>query len=469
MQLSTPPNDPQMTLIANASKLQRFTSLLNSISLEKDRIIEEAQRIRPGRACILQLPPDSQSMFDAKNMYNGINVHFPIIFDDGVKWLLRVRQSHNGYPPPEIQRFVVRSEVTALTILKNGGVLVPDAWYPLFDGQSSQPDLCYFFCQLLNGASLNIPKRGIDALWTPGPKIKHIIEEYVRIYILMADIPISSSLIGCPIPDPDDPHHITIGPLATHRALNMIEPPYFPGPFKNNQERYLAQINIALDHIFNGHLCQRNTLDAYLWHLELRELVGLCDMLAEEPNKVYIRHADDKGDHLMGDGEGNVTGIIDWEWAYATTKEEAFSSPNFCFTHNRYYAGNNFITPAEELLIQAYERFGRKDLADCIRNGKIYQRLSHIGTFESWPCPQRGFLEVFARWKPANLKPPAKFDTSWRIYLIDRYRDNETLQVLIKCENWDQEKGRAEVESEREKRLEKRNKKCKEHSSVESS
>ncbi|WWD05424.1 hypothetical protein V865_003501 [Kwoniella europaea PYCC6329] len=149
MQLSTPPNDPQLTLIANASKLQRFTSLLNSLSLEKDRITEESQRVRPGRTCILQLPPDSQSMYDAKNMYNGINPHFPIIFDDGVKWLLRVRQSHNGYPPHEIQRFVVRSEVTALTILKNGGVLVPDAWYPrpLIDGQSSQPDLCYFFCQ----------------------------------------------------------------------------------------------------------------------------------------------------------------------------------------------------------------------------------------------------------------------------------------------------------------------------------
>lgn len=33
-------------------------------------------------------------------------------------------------------------------------------------------------------------------------------------------------------------------------------------------------------------------------------------------DKFYLKHTDDKGDHTVFNDDFNITGIIDWEWAY---------------------------------------------------------------------------------------------------------------------------------------------------------
>ncbi|WWC88173.1 uncharacterized protein L201_003078 [Kwoniella dendrophila CBS 6074] len=93
---------------AKESKLIRFAQLLDKIGAIQSQIISAAEAIRSGHTCIIELPSSAKNMVKNKNMYNGMNIHFPIIFDDGLKWLLRVRQCHNGQPPLEIQQFITR-------------------------------------------------------------------------------------------------------------------------------------------------------------------------------------------------------------------------------------------------------------------------------------------------------------------------------------------------------------------------
>ncbi|WRT65975.1 uncharacterized protein IL334_002926 [Kwoniella shivajii] len=380
-------------------------------------------------------------------MYNGVNIHFPIIFDDGIKWLLRVRQSHNGNPPIGIQEVVIASEVTVLNILNNGGVPVPKAWLNPQHGDRTEESsaagvgaLQYFFYEFLPGPKLKVTRRGDDALWNPGTKIRKFIEDFAKIQIKMSNIPISANLIGCPVSPLGDNTKLIVGPLTSCRCLNMLDPPYFPGPFRTNQDRYLAQINTALSHIVNGHLCQKAPLDGYLWHLQLKELVQNCTELDKEFDQVFIRHADAKEDQFMGDEDGSISGVLDWEWAYVTTKEKAFSSPVFCFHHNKYFGSSMDLVPAEQLLVHAYERFGRSDLADCVRNGKIYQRLSHIGTFDQQICRQSAILKTFAKFKPEGFDPPNRVGEKWRLYLANRYHTDPCLPEMIARAGWESEK-----------------------------
>ncbi|KAJ5776807.1 hypothetical protein N7520_000053 [Penicillium odoratum] len=44
----------------------------------------------------------------------------------------------------------------------------------------------------------------------------------------------------------------------------------------------------------------------------------------EVTEQFYLKHVDDKGDHLMVDDELNITGIIDWQMTRVVPVDEAF-------------------------------------------------------------------------------------------------------------------------------------------------
>ena len=62
-------------------------------------------------------------------MWNAMNVHFPVVFDDGVRWLVRVRRLRRDGPDPERQRRMVDSEAATMNALqKVVGDQIPRAW-----------------------------------------------------------------------------------------------------------------------------------------------------------------------------------------------------------------------------------------------------------------------------------------------------------------------------------------------------
>ncbi|WWC60607.1 uncharacterized protein I303_103181 [Kwoniella dejecticola CBS 10117] len=435
--------------------MNQFESLLQHLRQLRPSIEQDAERIREGCSATLSIPIDAQSMVDSK-MWNGINIHLVIFFDDGVKWLLRLKQDHGDYPPFEIRHAVLDSEITTLRLLKRAGAAVPNAWMPdslrTAEAYQDRP-LDYFFYEYLSGTALQINRKGPYSLAQPGKRIRRILEGFANTQIAISNAPIRQRLIGSlrshssGSVDEASQEDLYVGPLVTYHCGQYVKPPYFPGPFSNNQERYLTLLDIVLQHIENGYLCQHDPLGAYIWHLELRELVETCDMLRAEPAEVFVRHADDKQDIFMGDKKGNTSGIIDWEWAYVTTRAEAFSSPTFAFDRPTFAAGNNKTSAVEDILIEIYMKAGRADLAECLTNGRIYNHLSFIGRFDH-TCSPRGVIKAFAATKPFNLNPPINgtFDEDWWIYCIDPYQSNPVVQYLIQKVGWDKEKTRKEVE-----------------------
>ncbi|WWC68352.1 uncharacterized protein I206_102277 [Kwoniella pini CBS 10737] len=223
------------------------------------------------------------------NMNGPVNYHFPISFDDGVKWLLRVRQMSPTPSPRAFPLDILVREVATLRYMNQCAFWVPNAW--------------------LEGSIMSASTDSDDDSNTT---VRRNYQNDVIGSLTYPDFDLSASPI--------------VGPFVTLNTLHDLEAPYFVGPFRSNQERYTAHVNLALQYIAEGRICTRSPLDAYLWHLQLRELVATCPELAEPIVHGYIKHPDAKGDHILVDEIGKLIAVIDWQWVHVTTKVDAFEA-----------------------------------------------------------------------------------------------------------------------------------------------
>ncbi|WWC60598.1 uncharacterized protein I303_103172 [Kwoniella dejecticola CBS 10117] len=397
----------------------RVVRLVGEAQSCRESLIAEIKLLRPGCDFTLEIP--NYDALSQKGWFADCNIHLPITFDDGVKWFIRVRQ-RGRKSPAEITDSIIRSEVCTLNLLKRSGIPVPEAWLPRYlqkgcTGGERLP-INYFFYEVIEGKPLHLPIDGRDPIELPEDEMRAFVEEYAKLQIRFADMKLPFNKIGCLVPagnglpDTSD-ESLEVGPIYNRGTFMKPTPPYVFGPFSTIEERYLAHIDATLEYILRGALQKDLIIEDYLWHLELREYIQVSSQLntpACEP--VFIKHADERGDHLMRDHAGHIVGILDWEWAYVTTKEEAFSAPSvFNLNLNFWRFGDNSLRPIEQALIDAYTRLDRPDLADCVRDGKIYNRLEMIGQYDPmWA--KSGFREVFGNNIPADFNPPEK-DYDW--------------------------------------------------------
>ncbi|KAB8074695.1 hypothetical protein BDV29DRAFT_201197 [Aspergillus leporis] len=71
----------------------------------------------------------------------------------------------------------------------------------------------------------------------------------------------------------------------------------------------------------------KQEVDAFpIHHFLLDSPLEVLSYYYHDDTQFYLRHADDKGDHLLVDDDYNITGIVDSEWAYTDAKPAAFNS-----------------------------------------------------------------------------------------------------------------------------------------------
>lgn len=135
-----------------------------------------------------------------------------------------------------------------------------------------------------------------------------------------------------------------------------------------------------------SHEVDRLSVDNYLAFLwRLRALPDLVAESASREGPFYLKHYDDKGDHILVDDDYNITGIIDWEFASAEAKELAFSSPCMMWPVGDFYDGSNALSEDEVRFAAAFGRRGRGDLAELVRRGRRWQRfLFFLGGGVPW-------------------------------------------------------------------------------------
>lgn len=225
----------------------------------------------------------------------------------------------------------------------------------------------------------------------------------------------------------------TFGPFAQPPCFETPEKAL--GPFAELDEAYPALIRQQM-HTFLNHELSGLPLDNYLtliWRLE--NLSNLIEGSVSRKGPFYLRHFDDKGDHILIDEHFNITGIIDWEFASFEAKEQAFNSPCMMWPVGDFFDGGNDLSEDELQFAAMFEQRGRADLAKVIRGSRQWQRYLYFlgGGFPTDIDELKSLFEGLRKSFSVNMMEDLKPYEKWRQDMLDRFKRSDLgIQALLR-------------------------------------
>ncbi|KAI9147406.1 Protein kinase-like domain protein [Paramyrothecium foliicola] len=343
------------------------------------KLCARASQVRSGTnvPCSIDLSPRNLSA-----MMGGQNCHAEIKFEDGVVWIARFRLSSAISPPTEVRDYVLQSEATTMQFLERH-TRIPSP--RVFDWAcESDPTntigVGYILMEKMPGTPLD---------WQSATAIQKekIVRQLAEIMLEIERHPFDQlgSLITT-VTSGDTTSNVTavsqmqLGGLAQHSTFRSGEGGRPLGPFHSSQDAFRALVEAHLRMIVAGEIgTAENALDVFLAHrFRLDVLDRVSEQTATDSNggeRFFLKHTDDKGDHILVNANFEIVGIIDWEWCSTTSKQEAFSSPCMMWPVAAFYDGSNELAEEEILLARVFRESGREDLACCVLDGRKVQRL----------------------------------------------------------------------------------------------
>jgi hypothetical protein len=112
----------------------------------------------------------------------------------------------------------------------------------------------------------------------------------------------------------NDAKETVVGKLVDIRETNHPDCEDLGGPFSSTREKYLYQLVASIAAIKAGYLFRDAPLRAYLAYCEVKKLVLACQQLKEVEDGFYLRHPDATSNNILMLENGEVSGLLDWEW-----------------------------------------------------------------------------------------------------------------------------------------------------------
>lgn len=399
---------------AREAERDEITKLFDKINISA--LISRASALRGGLAC--SIPQDLRyDRSTRSSVMGGMNYHIEISFEDGIRWLARIRRSNATSPPTELRDYILRSEVSTLQFLSETKVPVPKVFDFNFC-ETNPVGVGYILMEKLPGSSLRW------SLATPEQRNK-VTSQLADIYIELKAYPFN--MTG----SMHQPGSHNIGPFARESLTEFHGPRMNAlGPFFSTEEYFSAYIQLILELIVRQESYVDRAVDAFLIHRFLLDKVPeACSQSHLDDGKFYLKHADEKGDQILVDGEFNITGIIDWEWAHTDSKSGAFNSPIVLLSVGDFYAGVNSIGEDEIFFAKCFEAKGHADLGRIVRNGRLIHRFRFCCGYDlaDW----EGFLGLFAGLLRAmGITGDFHWD-AWKAEALERYEGDHRLQRVI--------------------------------------
>lgn len=251
----------------------------------------------------------------------GMNYHVEICFDDGVKWIARIRRFNATSPPAALRDCIIQSEVATLKFLERTRVPTPRVFDFALEQAGNPVGVGYILMEKLPGKSLRC------AIATQEQR-RRVMDQLADTFIELRRY--SFNLLGS-LDRPGDSH---VGPFARESLTDFTQSEmHTTGPFSSLEEYHKSSLQLILDLILREEIYSQQAVNAYLIHRFLIDLVPSVLPLPgqDDEKKYYLKHADDKGDHILVDDDFNMTGIIDWEWAHTAPPAYAFNSQSAFF------------------------------------------------------------------------------------------------------------------------------------------
>ncbi|KAE8379592.1 hypothetical protein BDV26DRAFT_163268 [Aspergillus bertholletiae] len=322
-------DEKSYNLAAREAERKEITRLLDKVNVSA--LLSQASSLRDGiPCCITQSLQYDRSM--RSSVMDGMNYHIEIRLEDGINWLLRIQRLNATSLPEDLRAYIMRSEVATLQFLSKTKVPVSKAIDYNLDGQNPI-GIEYILMEKMAGQSLRwsfLPPKAETQ--SPESANRHICR-------------------------------ITGGSIRPNGLLR---------PTRN------ATYRAVRARIVDG-------------------LQGLSSVshgaIPVLQRRFYLRHADNKGDHILVDSEYNITGIVDLEWAHTDVKSAAFNSPVMLLPIADFYNGKNQLGEDELVYVKLLEDKGHRDLAEIVKKGRILHRIEFCLGYDlaDW----EGFLGIF--------------------------------------------------------------------------
>ncbi|KAI0114014.1 hypothetical protein GGR51DRAFT_556511 [Nemania sp. FL0031] len=330
--------------------------------IDVSQLTRVASSLRQGKPC---------QFLPGKHIGNGsmmgcANYHAWIIFDDGVKWLARIpRTTDFSDIPQELVDYLVASEYATLKQLEVLGVPAPKAHG---FGLSSDPDNLVKVSYILEDAMPGQPFYVSEK--TPDQAKLHVYNQYADILIKISGF---TSKQACSIlPNNEKTKEAAI---ASNRFLTLGK----HGPFDNPLDYFTSIADLHMDLIADGQLYPDYPKEAFLFYRLLRDQVAPALVKdTASASGFFLKHVDDKGDHILVDEEYNITAIIDWQFARFVPACEAFGPSLFTADLSYLYKASTGPRTDDRLLAKCLEQKGRKDLAEFAGERELARRF-HLG------------------------------------------------------------------------------------------
>lgn len=325
-----------------------------------------ASSLRSGKPCKFH---PGQHLGSGANM-GYANYHAWIVFDDGVKWLARIpRTTASSDIPLDLVDHLIESEHATLRFLERHlNVSAPKAYgFGLFCNPNNLAGVGY----ILEDA---MPGRHFYAHEATDAQKPYVLDQYADILIDISRVPRQACSL---LSDGDD---IKAAAIASSRFLSLGK----HGPFADPLEYSTSIADFHLDLIADGQLYPEYPKEAFLFYRLLRDKAApalaatVTTAESSASGSFYLKHVDDKGDHLLVDEGYNITAVIDWQFARFVPACEAFGPSLFTADIGRLYSPAAGLSADDSYVVESLKRKGQNDLAGFASRGDLARQF-HFG------------------------------------------------------------------------------------------
>ncbi|KAJ5718543.1 hypothetical protein N7488_004189 [Penicillium malachiteum] len=393
--------------------------------INDEAVCQRASELNGNVECEIEHPPP----WGRGALMGGANYHARIRFESGAVWLMRVPRT-NGSLPQSLIDHLVRSEYATLKFLESTQVPAPRVYdYAIAEEQNNKIGVSYIFME-------EMPGRPWNQQGSPGKETADN-EDKEKIWSGLADIlielerypfPKGGSLLPGSSGSCLEP---VVGALASERFL-VLSP---AGPYDTAKEYYASFMEQNMVLIADGQLFTSFPVNAYLVFLYLKSQIDTltatttsADEPAEESEKFYIKHVDDKGDHIMVDDDLNIVGIIDWQMARVVPANEAFGPSLVTAEMSDIYDGISSLTEQDQALARLLREKGAGHLADIMSKDEKLRRF-FFGLDVEFPWEET-LLLIRGIWTAFDLGKDTEWKT-WKIGMLEKYAEDERLKEMI--------------------------------------
>ncbi|CAG7973466.1 unnamed protein product [Penicillium salamii] len=385
------------------------------LRIDCSKLCFRASMLREGIPCTVDLSRKSLMM-------GNQNIHAEITFDDNVKWLARFRLARTSSPPREVRDWILRSEAATMIYLQRY-TCIPTP--KIFDWAcESDPEnplgVDYILMEKLNGKSL-------DWQTATSQQKEKIMQQLVDIFLEIDRHPFEA--IGSLISLAENV--ITLQGLAHQSTFRVGKGPL--GPFSSPLEGSTAILKSYLTMIANGEIDPCCPVDTYLFHRFRQDIATALFKDVPLGEQFFLKHPDDKGDHILVNDSFDIVGVIDWEWTQTVSKAEAFCSPCMMWPVAEFYNGLNELAADELRLAAIFREKGREDLAACVLEGRKVQRFFFALGSESSFLDMQTLSYLFAGLRRAFNFEDEDWE-AWKSKALKEWKDDDILLSLLELE-----------------------------------